>query len=80
MVPVMVQEATADDGSARALLTRYARGREFLDTLYQPARQFRVPQASTIVCRCEEVTAQQVYFPRENGYHGRGLVMVLRRT
>jgi len=52
--------ATSDEGRARALLARYARGREFLDTLYQPARQFRVPKGDTIVCRCEEVTAQQI--------------------
>ena len=36
----------------------YLRGRDFLDVLYRPARQFRVPQAeTTIVCRCEEVCA-----------------------
>ena len=37
-----------------------SRGRRFIDTLYRPAKQFRVPRGETIVCRCEEVTAQQV--------------------
>jgi NADPH-dependent 2,4-dienoyl-CoA reductase/sulfur reductase-like enzyme len=44
----------------RAMLRRAERGRAFLDALYQPARQFRVPSGDTIVCRCEEVTAQQI--------------------
>ena len=29
-------------------------------TLYRPAKAFRVPVGDTIVCRCEEVTAQQI--------------------
>jgi NADPH-dependent 2,4-dienoyl-CoA reductase/sulfur reductase-like enzyme len=45
---------------ARAELARWTRGRRFLDALYRPARQFRVPADDTIVCRCEEVTAGQV--------------------
>jgi bacterioferritin-associated ferredoxin len=32
----------------------------FLDTLYRPAKTFRVPQGDTIVCRCEEVSAEQI--------------------
>lgn len=36
-------------------------GRRFLDLLFQPALAFRVPpDAETIVCRCEEVTAGQI--------------------
>lgn len=46
--------------AARAALNRVSRGRRFLDILYQPAVQMRRPQGDTIVCRCEEVTAQQV--------------------
>jgi thioredoxin reductase/bacterioferritin-associated ferredoxin len=49
-----------DEHEARQALRRHERGRAFLDTLYQPPRQFRVPQGNTIVCRCEEVTAQEV--------------------
>lgn len=36
------------------------RGRRFFDTLYRPADTFRLPRGDTIVCRCEEVTAQEV--------------------
>ncbi len=46
--------------SARAELARYTRGRAFVDALYRPADSFRIPVGDTIVCRCEEVTAQQV--------------------
>jgi bacterioferritin-associated ferredoxin len=45
---------------ARQSLDRYERGRAFLDRLYQPAPNFRRPRGDTVVCRCEEVTAQQV--------------------
>jgi NADPH-dependent 2,4-dienoyl-CoA reductase/sulfur reductase-like enzyme len=42
-------------------LAGYARGRTFLDTLYRPARAFRVPAGdATLVCRCEEVTAGEI--------------------
>lgn len=35
--------------------------RRFLDRLYQPAKQFRIPtDAATLVCRCEEVTAAEI--------------------
>ena len=52
--------ALPDEGKARALLAKYTRGRTFLDVFYQPGKQFRVPKGDTIVCRCEEVTAQQI--------------------
>jgi thioredoxin reductase/bacterioferritin-associated ferredoxin len=44
----------------RATLARFERGRAFLDTLYRPAKTFRVPDGDTIVCRCEEVTAARI--------------------
>ncbi len=44
----------------RAALARAARGRRFLDLLYQPAKPFRVPADDVIVCRCEEVTAGRI--------------------
>ena len=50
-----------DAATSRAPTLRKAeRGRAFLDTLYRPASQFRLPAGDTIVCRCEEVTAQQI--------------------
>ncbi len=49
------------EASAMAGLVRHQRGRLFIDRLYRPAPQFRVPvRADTIVCRCEEVTAGQI--------------------
>jgi len=45
---------------ARTLLRRAERGRAFLDAVFQPPPQFRIPEGDTIVCRCEEVTAQEV--------------------
>jgi thioredoxin reductase/bacterioferritin-associated ferredoxin len=49
-----------DAAAARATLRRFERGRRFLDTLYRPAKTFRIPQGDTIVCRCEEVTAERI--------------------
>ncbi len=49
------EERRARKGLAHAL-----RGRAFLDALYTPAKQFRVPAGDTVVCRCEEVTAKQI--------------------
>ena len=46
--------------AARAELRRFSRGRAFVDAMYRPADKFRLPEGDTIVCRCEEVTAQQV--------------------
>jgi NADPH-dependent 2,4-dienoyl-CoA reductase/sulfur reductase-like enzyme len=45
---------------ARAERARWQRGRAFLDALYAPAPQFRIPKGDTVVCRCEEVVAQQI--------------------
>lgn len=45
---------------AHAVISRYARGRAFLDVRYRPARQFRIPEGDTIVCRCEEVSAVEI--------------------
>lgn len=45
---------------AYTALARFMRGRRFVDRLYRPAKQFRIPQGDTLVCRCEEVTAGQI--------------------
>jgi thioredoxin reductase len=57
-----IDAATRDRAAAasRAVLAKFARGRAFLDALYRPAKQFRVPHGDTIVCRCEEVTAARI--------------------
>ncbi len=49
-----------DETASRKVLAKYDGARAFLDTLYRPSRGFRIPAGDTIVCRCEEVTAQQV--------------------
>ncbi|MFK3691708.1 FAD-dependent oxidoreductase [Agrobacterium tumefaciens] len=42
----------------RARLKNALRGRAFIDTLFRPAKAFRIPvHSDTIVCRCEKVTA-----------------------
>jgi NADPH-dependent 2,4-dienoyl-CoA reductase/sulfur reductase-like enzyme len=53
--------------SARARHARHLRGRTFLDALYRPARQFRIPADDVTVCRCEEVSARAI---REAAAHG----------
>jgi NADPH-dependent 2,4-dienoyl-CoA reductase/sulfur reductase-like enzyme len=49
-----------DAAASRATLRYFERGRRFLDALYRPAKTFRIPQGDTIVCRCEEVTAERI--------------------
>ena len=61
-VRALAPQASAPDGQAiRQRLARHEAARGFLETLFQPPRQFRVPPSDdTIVCRCEEVTAGTV--------------------
>jgi NADPH-dependent 2,4-dienoyl-CoA reductase/sulfur reductase-like enzyme len=53
-------QAARDVNGPRFALDRAERGRGFLDALYKPAPQFRIPSGETIVCRCEEVSAAQI--------------------
>jgi NADPH-dependent 2,4-dienoyl-CoA reductase/sulfur reductase-like enzyme len=55
-----VSRRDRDAAAPRAALARFMRGRAFLDTLYRPAKGFRVPQGDTLACRCEEVTAERI--------------------
>lgn len=49
------------EAEVQAALARVTRGRAFLDRVFQPQKEFRVPaDDDTIVCRCEEVTAGQI--------------------
>ena len=50
----------AEEKAARASLRRFERGRAFLDVLFRPPPQFRLPRGETLVCRCEEVSASEV--------------------
>lgn len=54
----------------RADLAIAMRGRAFLDELFRPAEPFRLPQGSTLVCRCEEVDAQTVIGLARHGCPG----------
>lgn len=59
-----------DEAAARRRLAALEGPRAFLDALYRPARQFRVPTAKTIVCRCEEVRADDIERAVEHGCLG----------
>ncbi|MGJ4967922.1 MULTISPECIES: NAD(P)/FAD-dependent oxidoreductase [unclassified Bradyrhizobium] len=63
-----------------AELARAERGRTFLDVLFQPAKQFRIPQGDTIVCRCEEITAKDVLDSVAIGATGPNQLKAYRRT
>ncbi|MFB9147015.1 FAD-dependent oxidoreductase [Halomonas alkalicola] len=54
----------------RRELKRETAIRPFLDTLYQPAAQWRLPEDNTVVCRCEEVTAGEVRNMANQGCRG----------
>lgn len=70
-VQALKPEATLPNAQViRQKLAREEMGRAFLDTLYQPAPQFRQPVGDTIVCRCEEVTAKQVRDTADLGCEG----------
>jgi bacterioferritin-associated ferredoxin len=66
--------------SLRADLAKAERGRVFLDTLFRPAPQFRIPSGDTIVCRCEEVTAKDVLDSVAIGATGPNQLKAYRRT
>jgi thioredoxin reductase/bacterioferritin-associated ferredoxin len=63
-----------------AALVQAERGRAFLDTLFRPARQFRIPSGDTIVCRCEEVTAKDIVDAVAIGATGPNQLKAYRRT
>lgn len=54
----------------RRALARHQRGRAFIDRMFQPAPQFRLPEGDTLVCRCEEVSAAQVKATVAQGCEG----------
>jgi thioredoxin reductase/bacterioferritin-associated ferredoxin len=64
----------------KASLAKAERGRAFLDTLFRPARQFRIPSGDTIVCRCEEVTATDILDAVAIGATGPNQLKAYRRT
>lgn len=64
----------------RAALAKAERGRTFLDVLFQPPKQFRIPAGDTIVCRCEEVTAKDILDSVAVGAVGPNQLKAYRRT
>lgn len=67
--------------NVRNALAQSMRGRAFLDHLYRPAKQFRVPpDDATIVCRCEEITAGDIRASVAIGATGPNQLKAYRRT
>ena len=64
----------------RTELAQAERGRAFLDTLFRPAPQFRIPTGDTIVCRCEEITATDILESVAIGATGPNQLKAYRRT
>jgi NADPH-dependent 2,4-dienoyl-CoA reductase/sulfur reductase-like enzyme len=64
----------------RSDLAKAERGRVFLDTLFRPSPQFRIPSGDTIVCRCEEVTAKDVLDSVAIGATGPNQLKAYRRA
>jgi NADPH-dependent 2,4-dienoyl-CoA reductase/sulfur reductase-like enzyme len=64
----------------KVALAQAERGRSFLDTLFRPAPQFRIPSGDTIVCRCEEVSAKDILDAVAIGATGPNQLKAYRRT
>ena len=82
-VEALAPAAAAKLASMAALrtgLARAERGRVFLDTLFRPLPQFRIPSGDTIVCRCEEVTANDILDSVAIGATGPNQLKAYRRT
>ncbi|GLH81103.1 (2Fe-2S)-binding protein [Bradyrhizobium sp. SSBR45G] len=77
---IKASRSNAKVSDVSAQLRRAERGRAFLDTLFQPAKQFRIPQGDTIVCRCEEITAKDVLDSVAIGATGPNQLKAYRRT
>jgi NADPH-dependent 2,4-dienoyl-CoA reductase/sulfur reductase-like enzyme len=83
VIDVLAPAAAAKSVPMAALrtgLARAERGRAFLDTLFRPAPQFRIPSGDTVVCRCEEVTANDILDSVAIGATGPNQLKAYRRT
>ena len=54
------EQRNAQANKDQAALQHHQRIRPFLDALYRPVQHFRQPEDTTLVCRCEEVTAGEI--------------------
>lgn len=66
--------------NARAEEARMGRGRDFIDAVYRPAEQFRIPTGDTIVCRCEEIRASDILGAVDIGATGPNQLKTYLRT
>ena len=53
-------QRNARAGKALSALAQDSRARRFVDLLYRPARNFRIAEGDTLVCRCEEIAASRI--------------------
>lgn len=67
-------------GQARADLAREQMVRPFLETLYAPAREILRPEDSTVVCRCEEISAGDIRARVALGVPGSNQLKSMTRT
>ena len=75
-------DARARDAAAekpRAALRHALRGSAFLDALHRPADTYRIPRGDTVVCPCENVTAEQVIATVRQGAAGPNQVKAFTR-
>ena len=79
LAPAAAATLTAEN-VLRTTLAQAERGRAFLDTLFRPAPQFRIPSGDTVVCRCEEVTAKDILDAVAIGATGPNQLKAYRRT
>jgi len=78
-IKALKPEARPDEQEFRNALRRSEFGRRFLDIMYQPARQFRLPADATLACRCEEVTAGEIRKTAALGCEGPNQMKALLR-
>lgn len=65
-----LSNSSAQAQSVRKALFRDTSIRPFLDVMYRPAKQWRLPDDNTLACRCEEVTGGEIRRMAEMGCRG----------
>lgn len=78
LTPAAVKPASM--AALRKASIQAERGRAFLDMLFRPPSQFRIPVGHTMVCRCEEVTAKDILDAVAIGATGPNQLKAYRRT
>lgn len=63
-------DARAKEAETRVSLSRALRGRGFLDRLYRPADENRLPADDVMICRCEEIRAGDIRALARRGAQG----------